>query len=147
VASPTINDMMIAYSLDAVDFAKDRFGIVLDFSIESVERTEKIAEQLFQARPRGFLAKSLRQGPSEAEVEQICKMLGGYIGEIYRKSKGGDWGIHPEFQAIGINRDDAWIFPPAKVHKRVTPSHVFERTLGRSQVHVINYFLRRPKAA
>ena len=114
-----VNDMMSAYSEDAVDFANLKFGMTLDFSSESIEKVEQIADTLYQARPRGFLARIFRRGPSDADVEQICKMLGGYIGEVFRRNKGGDWAIHPDFNALGVQRDQAWIFPPSKVHKRL----------------------------
>ncbi len=116
---PTINDMMCAYAEDAVDFARDRFNVSLDYTPESVERVEHIAERLFESNPRGFLSKLLRKGLTTDERDQVCKMLGGYIGEVYRRAKGGEWGINQEFQAIGVCRDEAWIFPPAKVHKRL----------------------------
>ena len=116
----TINDMMAAYAEDAVDFARTNFGISLDYANASVERVEFMAEQLVQARPKGFIGKLLRKTPSEEEVEKVCKMLGGYIGEVYRRTKGGDWGINQEFQALGVSQGENWIFPPAKVHKRLT---------------------------
>lgn len=120
MTTTTINDMMSAYAEDAVDFARANFGIELDFSPASVEQVETIADQLYQSRPKGFLSKVFRKGPSEEEIQQICKMLGGYVGEIYRRVKGGDWALNQEFQAIGVVAGESWVFPPAKVHKRLT---------------------------
>ena len=120
MTSPTINDMMSAYSEDAVDFAKQNFDVALDFSDVSIEQVEAIADRLYQTIPHGFMAKLFRKGPSEEELEQICKMLGGYIGEVFRRAKGGDWAINPEFNVLGVQRDKAWIFPPSKVHKRLS---------------------------
>jgi hypothetical protein len=116
----TINDMMFAYAEDAVDFAHTNFGIELDFTRSSLEHVEHIAGQLYQTRPKGILSKVFHKGPSEEEIQQVCKMLGGYIGEIYRKVKGGDWAINQEFQAIGILFGESWVFPPSKVNKRLT---------------------------
>jgi hypothetical protein len=118
--APTINAMMTAYAEDAVEFARDNFGISLDYSPSSMERIEFIADKLMRSRPRGFLGKLVGSGPSDAEIELLCKMFGGYVGEVYRRVKGGDWGINPAFQALGVQRGDAWIFPPAKVHMRLT---------------------------
>lgn len=119
MATTTINDMMSAYAEDAVDFARANFGIELDFSTASVEHVESIADRLYQSRPKGFLSKIFRKGPSDEEIQQLCKMLGGYVGEIYRRVKGGDWAINQEFQAIGVLVGESWVFPPAKVHKRL----------------------------
>ena len=115
----SINDMMLAYAQDAVDYAKSRHNVDLNFSVSSIEAVEKIADQLFQARPRG-LRKLISHGPTEEEMDILCKMLGGYIGEVYRNQKGGDWALNDELSAIGVQRGDVWIFPPAKVHKRLT---------------------------
>ena len=120
MSEPTINDMMSAYAKDAVDFASNNFGVALDYSQESIKEVELVAERLYQSRPKGFVGKLFKRGPSDEEVQTVCKMLGGYIGEVLRKSKQGEWEINQEFSAIGIQRGDSWIFLPAKVHKRLT---------------------------
>ena len=120
MSSLTINDMMSAYAEDAVDFARQRFRVSLDYSHASVEQVESIADQLFQSRPKGVVGKLFKKAPSEEELQTVCKMLGGYIGEVLRRTKGGEWAINQEFSAIGIQRDESWVFPPAKVHKRLT---------------------------
>ena len=79
-----------------------------------------MAEMLIQARPKGIVAKLFRRAPSEAEVQKVCKMLGGYIGEVFRRARGGEWALDQEYQALGLHRGDRWVFPPAKVHKRLT---------------------------
>lgn len=118
--TPSINSMMAAYAEDAVDYARTVFGIALDYSNDSIEHVESIAAKLHRERPRGWLAKMMKRGPTPAEIDQVCKMLGGYIGEVFRRSKGGDWAIHQDFNALGVQRDEAWVFPPSKVHKRLT---------------------------
>ena len=94
--------MMSAYSEDAVDFARQNFGVALDFSYASIEQVEAIADRLYRTIPHSFMAKLFRKVPSEADLDQICKMLGGYIGEVFRRAKGGDWAINPEFNVIGV---------------------------------------------
>lgn len=120
MTTPPINDMMSAYAEDAVDFARQRFDIRLDYSHASVEYVEAIAAKLFQERPKGFVGKLFRKGPSDEEVQTVCKMLGGYMGEVLRRSKGGEWAINQEFSAIGLKNGETWLFPPAKVYKRLT---------------------------
>ncbi len=120
MSKPTVNDMMIAYAQDAVDFAQLKFGITLDYSNESIKDIENIAQILFEQLPKGFLAKIFKKGPSENYVHTMCKMLGGYIGEVYLKNKSGEWAINEQYQAIAIRCGDSWIFPPAKVYKRLT---------------------------
>jgi hypothetical protein len=117
--TPSINDVMAAYAEDAVDYARSVFGIALDYSSGSIEHVESIADKLYRDRPRGWLSKLTGRGPTPDEIDKICKILGGYIGEVFRRSQGGDWAVHDEFNALGVRRDEAWIFPPAKVHKRL----------------------------
>jgi hypothetical protein len=112
--------MMVAYAEDAVAFARQNFGISLDYSNESIRQIEVITEKLVQARPKGIVGKLFRRAPSEEEVQKVCKMLGGYIGEVYRRAKGGEWALNQEHQALGLRRADSWVFPPAKVHKRLS---------------------------
>jgi hypothetical protein len=64
VANPTVNEMMEAYALDAVDFAREHFQYDLDYSVESVERVDQILERFHQELPRG-LGSALRRGPSD----------------------------------------------------------------------------------
>ena len=51
---PTISEMMEAYSLDAVDYAKSHFDITLDFTESSVEKVELIVSKLYDSIPRSF---------------------------------------------------------------------------------------------
>jgi hypothetical protein len=120
MTTPTITEMMSAYADDAVDFARNNFGITLDYTSQSVRQVEAMAEKLVQARPKNFVSKLFRKSPSEEELQTVCKMLGGYIGEVYRRAKGGEWAVNQEFQALGVQQAESWIFPPAKVHKRLT---------------------------
>jgi len=111
--------MMVAYAEDAVDYARERFGVTLDYSVDSVKHVEEIATKLYESIPTG-ISRFLRKGPKPTEVETICKMLGAYVGEVYRREKGGEWDTNEKFKAIGVRKGESWIFPPAKIHKRLT---------------------------
>lgn len=119
MAEPTINDTMSALAQEAVDFANRNFGVALDFSNASVERVEMIAEELYQSIPQGMLSKLFHLSPSEGEIKKICDMFGAYIGEVLRRSKGGEWANNEEFSAIGIVYGASWLFPQGKVHDRL----------------------------
>lgn len=121
---PTIADMMAAYAQDAVDHAKASCDVTLDYSPESIELTEKVLERLWADMPHGFFARLLRRAPSQDTVATISKMYGGYIGEVVRRLKGGEWildtQISPGDRVISLRRGEQQIFPPAKVHKRLS---------------------------
>ncbi|MFM8342362.1 MAG: hypothetical protein ACKN9F_09110 [Methylomonas sp.] len=117
---PSPNQIMAAYAVNAVNFAQTNFRISLDFSVKSIAQVEIIANGLYYMRPKGFIARLFRKQPSEHDVETVSKMLGSYIGEVYRQNKGGEWQINHEHQAIGLLDGENWIFPLAKVYKRIT---------------------------
>lgn len=94
--TPTVNDMMAAYSLDAVDFARSQFDVELDFSEASVELIEEILEELYATMPKGIIGKTLSKKPSPEQIDRMAKMLGGYVGEVMRRSWGGHWKLETE---------------------------------------------------
>src|SRR5438067_2073730 len=118
-ATPTVDDMMSAYAEDAVDYADSKFGIALDYSQASVEQVERILEQLYAEMPRGLLARLRKPVPSADTIDQICKMLGGYVGEVFRRLRGGEWWfdreVVPGSLTISLRIGDVRIYPPAKV--------------------------------
>jgi hypothetical protein len=114
-----VREIMEAYSLDAVDYARDRFGIDLDFSPESVRLVEQIAAQLYDARPRG-LSKLVRKGPTDEMVETFAKMLGAYVGEVYRRTHGGEWFDHETLRTYAVGSRENCMFPVGKAYKRLT---------------------------
>lgn len=120
MSEPNPNQIMAAYAANAVSFAQNNFGVSLDFSIDSIKALESLANRLFHTRPKGFIGKLFRKQPSDNDVEIVCKMLGSYLGEVYRLNKGGEWQINHEQQAIGLLDDEIWIFPLAKVFLRIT---------------------------
>ena len=122
-AKPTLADMMEAYARDAVDHAKASAGVTLDFSPESVQKVEQVLEKAYTEMPRG-LGRLFRKGPSPEVMDSMCKMYGGYIGEVVRRTGGGEWVIDrevaPGHEVLSLRKGDAVVFPPAKVHKRLT---------------------------
>jgi hypothetical protein len=122
---PDVGSVMKAYAEDAVSHAKAAFDIDLDFSDESVERVEGVLGKLYENIPRGFLARLFRKGPSEADIEQMSKAYGGYIGEVLCRNSGGRWKLgsdaFPGERIITLelpHGGDAW--PHFKVGKRLS---------------------------
>ncbi|MES2024113.1 MAG: hypothetical protein V4448_01020 [Pseudomonadota bacterium] len=76
-----------AYSLDAVEFAKKQFGVNLDWSDESMQQVEKILSKMHES----YLATSPR--PTDEQVMSFAKAFGSYIGEVYRRNHGAEWGL------------------------------------------------------
>ncbi len=121
---PTVTDMMVAYAQDAVDHAQLSLGVVLDYSLGSVKSVEDILEKLHAALPRSFRGKLYGKGPTQQDIDKVCKMYGGYIGEVFRRAGGGEWFLDTEivhgWNTIGLRKGDQRIWPVSKVQKRIT---------------------------
>ncbi|CAN7175926.1 hypothetical protein [Bosea sp. LjRoot237] len=82
-----VRAMTEAYSLDAVDHAKAHFGVGLDWSERSINDVEKILAQMNAAYANS------NPRPSEDEISTIAKAYGSYVGEVYRRHHGAEWGV------------------------------------------------------
>lgn len=121
--NPNLDEMMNAYALDAVDYAKDKFGVELDFSDGSIQQVEKILGQLHEALPRGFVGKLLKKQPTPDEMDNLIKMFGGYIAEVMKRQWGGTWKLNSaafgdqQVLTFSIAGHDLW--PQFKAGKRI----------------------------
>ena len=84
---PKIQEIAEAYALDARDFAKKAFHITLDWSDASVEKVEVILADLYRQK------QVMKPPPTEEQVVNFAKMLGSYIGEVFRRNHGAEWGM------------------------------------------------------
>jgi hypothetical protein len=123
-SQPTVGDMMTAYAQDAIDHAKSSSDITLDYSPDSARRVEEVLERLHAAIPRGLLGRLFGRGPSAQDIWKVSKMYGGYLGEVFRRTAGGEWDIDKEIvpgeNTICLRKGKNRIWPPAKVYKRLT---------------------------
>ncbi|MFM0649259.1 hypothetical protein PQR14_33490 [Paraburkholderia bryophila] len=84
---PKIQKTAEAYSLDAVDFSAKQFGIKLDWSDASIANVEKALAQMSSS----YVNTSPR--PTDEQVMSFAKGYGSYVGEVYRRNHGGEWGM------------------------------------------------------
>ncbi|MBP6749738.1 MAG: hypothetical protein KA144_08865 [Xanthomonadaceae bacterium] len=113
---------MRGYAEAAVSYAHGSHNFRLDFSDRSIASVDAIADRIQQYIPRNRISKWLRPGPTDDEIDHLCHLLGGYIGETYVRLKGGEWAIKEDTGAIGIVRNGGWVFPIEKVRKRMRGS-------------------------
>jgi hypothetical protein len=121
-AAPTVSDMMAGYAQDAVDHARAQ-GVTLDFSHESVRAVEALLATMHDARPRGLLSRLLSRGPTQKVLLTLAKMYGGYVGEVLRRSSGGEWYLDQEVvpgqSTIGLRSGEQRLWPPSKAGQRI----------------------------
>ena len=116
-ADEKIQQVAEAYSLDAVDVAKSNFKLILDWSDSSVAKIESILDMLHAERTKAR--------PSDDQVWAFAKMLGSYVGEVYRKNHGATWGMitsgGDEFPGLqAANKESTLFWPWGRVHNRLT---------------------------
>src|SRR5690606_36250155 len=91
-----------------------RFSIELDWSDGSIEQVEKIAAALHE--------DYVRTRPTPEQVAPFYKAIGSYIGEVYRKNHGAEWGwVTLNGQRFpGMWRDKVGVFWPwGKAQNRI----------------------------
>jgi hypothetical protein len=102
-------------SSEAVDVADKCYSIPLDFSVESVKKTEEILAKLHEE----YLKKNSQKG-----VRGLAMAFGAYIGECIRKTEQGvDWALdHPVGgkKSYPLHWAGEDLFPMAWCFRRIT---------------------------
>jgi len=87
-----VNPEMEKLAYHAVMVARDKFGIRLDFSENSLGQLEILLQQAYEGYKEGY-KRSVDSGGSSLNVsmENTVRVWGSYFGEVMRRSLGGDW--------------------------------------------------------
>lgn len=111
-----IQQIAEAYSLDAIDFARDNFNIQLDWSDNSVEQIEKMLSI--------FHEQMAKANPSEEQIFGFAKMFGSYVGETFRRNHGAIWGIvqleNDKFPGLKADGAAGLFWPWGRAQNRIT---------------------------
>lgn len=115
-------DLMAEYASDAVETARDKFQIDLDYSLESIDLLDVILQSQFTATPTGWqLLYRLR--PSKRKLRTLSKMWGGYLGEVVRRQWGGQWVAPaggPFKGGLTLSVQTTMLSPVARAHQQLT---------------------------
>jgi len=123
-----VNKVAEAYSLDAIEIASRNFSVNLDWSEASIELVEQMLNTLHEQMSN---AK-----PDEETIWTFAKALGSYVGEVYRKHHGGEWGI----VQLGVDQ-----FPGMQADKGVEfwPwGRAYQRLVKGPEDNIWHYYLR-----
>ena len=121
----SLDEAMAAAAAAGVTYAQQQFGIVLDYSVESIESIETLLAKHYEAIPRGFFAKVTNAGPSSQDIERVTMMFGGYIGEVIKRHAGGGaWhmesSLHPGDRVLTFRTTTGLeLWPQIKALKRL----------------------------
>lgn len=105
------------YAADAVRYALIQYSVTLDGSEKSIAGVETVLGKLHDA----YVSQDPK--PTDTKVLQYAQVFGSYIGEVYRRNHGGQWGLvtlgdqrFPGMQSEGGTRFSPW----AKTYNRIT---------------------------
>jgi hypothetical protein len=80
-----IAEVAAAYALDAVELSTSAFHLTLDFSEDSIALLEVVLGKMHES-----LAA---RRPQEDRIWTFAKTFGSYLGEVFRRAHGGEWGM------------------------------------------------------
>lgn len=103
------------YAGDMVRFAQLELAVALDLSDASIAQIEQLA---------GALQTDLwRERGSYSEIEALVQMLGCYVGEVYRRNHGGEWGYVDvqgrRLMALKARVDGRLLWPVERIRQRL----------------------------
>jgi hypothetical protein len=110
---PKIQQAAEAYSRDLASFVRQQFGIALDWSDASIQKLESIATT--------FHDDYKMKRPPLKHVEPFYRMFGSYLGEVYRRNHGAEWGwaIMGDDRFPGLRCPSTLFWPWARAHNRI----------------------------
>ncbi len=102
-------------ALELVEFARVELNLKLDFSDDSIASIEEVASALHAdlRRERGALR----------DIDTLVQMLGSYVGEVYRRNHGGQWGYAAtngrRVLAIKAKTGNTLMWPVERIKQRI----------------------------
>jgi hypothetical protein len=106
---------MEASALEAVNLAQATTGRKLDFTLDSIKSVEAILAN--------YHAEKQKANPPAETVDQVCNTFGAYVGEVIRRSVGGEWvwddKISPREKIPALRIGNIETSPSVKVFKRI----------------------------
>ena len=83
----TVNDEMKQAAEYAIKVAKEKFGLILDYSDNSLPNLEKLLEQASQQ----YRSQVGNRKPLDNAINRTASIWGSYLGEVIRRKWGGEW--------------------------------------------------------
>ena len=121
MAPQDLSQIMQSYAEQAVEAAR-QLEIELDYSEESLKQVENILERL--PLPGAAAGAAASVPPADADTEDLCKMWGGYLGEVVRRRWGGEWVLETypggNVLTVALSTPGGTVFPSLKIYRRLS---------------------------
>jgi len=122
-----VNPQMQKIGINAVIAAKNKFNVILDFTENSLKQLELLLRQADESYKKATAGGYSRTIP----IENTVRVWGSYLGEVIRRSLGGEWIV--DKQAVYIQIGYRKLSPLDQVRSRIEEGPLF---------NVENYFQR-----
>jgi hypothetical protein len=102
-------------TLQAVEAARDRYSVTLDFSMNSLVKFNTLVDQARQI----YLTTSV----SEQGLQRTVDVWGAYLGETMRRNKRGVWKLDPEQTGdrhVYLTTQNVRLYPFEQVRQKIT---------------------------
>ncbi|MGH8598007.1 MAG: DUF3806 domain-containing protein [Gammaproteobacteria bacterium] len=103
------------HAREMVQFARVELNLKLDWSDASIARIEEVASDLH--------ADLRRERAPFREIETLVDMLGSYVGEVFRRNHGGEWGFAlangRRIMAVKAPQSGTMMWPIERIKQRV----------------------------
>jgi hypothetical protein len=115
----SVNSQMQQLAESAVVAARDKFGVILDFTENSLQQLDILLQQAYE----GYIKVSSGGNPASVSIENTVRIWGSYFGEVIRRSLGGDWIVDQKnvYLQIGSRRLD----PLGQVRSRIVKGALY----------------------
>lgn len=107
LARPPTADSAPQFAADVADWARGRFALDLDYSVESLEKVDALLETMRQERV-----------PIDDRVGETLWCLGCYVGEVFVRNANAEWTDREQLPPV-VACGETRINPIGKVVKRV----------------------------
>lgn len=105
------------YAKDMVQFARVELNLKLDWSDASIASIEEVASELH--------ADLRRERAAFSDIETLVAMLGSYVGEVFRRNHGGEWGVVKANgkRILAVKTNGALMWPVERIKQRIRGGH------------------------
>ena len=109
-----VNFQMMQLADNAIDSAWKKFGVILDYSDDSLPQLDTLLQQVYEQN----ITASSSESPANTAIGNTVGIWGSYFGEVIRRGLGGDWIVDQKnvFLKIGSRILD----PLGQVRSRIT---------------------------
>ena len=111
----TVNDEMKQAAEYAIKVAKEKFGLILDYSDNSLPNLEKLLEQASQQ----YRSQVGNRKPLDNAINRTASIWGSYLGEVIRRKWGGEWIIDENSKRL-LSINGLAFFPILYIYQRIT---------------------------